>query len=100
MRIDAQIVEISPEKDEFKMGVDWDAWISKNLRLANPLSAGTGSKLSLGLATSGLTLGEKYDKKGVLDMLRTIGKTKILSSPSIMALNNQEAKILVGTKEA
>ena len=100
VRIDAQIVEISLEKDEFKMGVDWDAWINKNLRLANPLSAGTGSKLSLGLATSGLTLGEKYDKKGVLDMLRTIGKTKILSSPSIMALNNQEAKILVGTKEA
>ena len=32
--------------------------------------------------------------------MRTIGKTKILSSPSIMAINNQEAKILVGTKEA
>lgn len=100
VRIDAQIVEISPEKDEFKMGVDWDAWINKNLRLANSLSAGTGNKLSLGMATSSLSLGEKYDRKGVLDMLQTIGKTKILSSPSIMALNNQEAKILVGTKEA
>lgn len=100
VRIDAQIIEITPEKDEFKMGVDWDAWISKNLRLANSLSMGNATKLSLGMATASLALGEKYDKKGVLDMLRTIGKTKILSSPSITALNNQEAKILVGTKEA
>ena len=100
VRIDAQIIEISPEKDEFKMGVDWDAWISKNLRMATPLSMGNSTKLSLGMAAAGLSLGEKYDRKGVLDLLRTIGKTKILSSPSIMALNNQEAKILVGTKEA
>ena len=100
VRIDAQIIEISPEKDEFKMGVDWDVWLSKNLRMANPLSLGNSNKLSLGMATAGISLGEKYDYKGVLDLLRTIGKTKILSSPSIMAINNQEAKILVGTKEA
>lgn len=100
VRIDAQIVEISPEKDEFKMGVDWDVWLSKNLRMANPLSLGNSNKLSLGMAAAGISLGEKYDSKGVLDLLRTIGKTKILSSPSIMAINNQEAKILVGTKEA
>ncbi len=100
VRIDAQIIEISPEKDEFKMGVDWDVWLSKNLRMANPLSLGNPNKLSLGMAAAGISLGEKYDYKGVLDLLRTIGKTKILSSPSIMAINNQEAKILVGTKEA
>lgn len=100
VRIDAQIIEISPEKDEFKMGVDWDAWITKNLRLSNSLPLGGLTKLSLGLATSGATVGEKFDRRGILDLLRTIGKTKILSSPSIMVLNNQEAKILVGTKEA
>lgn len=101
VRIDAQIIEISPEKDEYKMGVDWDAWINKNLRLSNsmPLAGGI-TKVSIGLAAGNLALGEKYDRKGVFDLLRTIGKTKILSSPSIMALNNQEAKILVGTKEA
>lgn len=100
VRIDAQIIEISPEKDEFKMGVDWDAWINKNFRFANSLPLGGATKLSFGLATGSIALGEKYDKKGVIDLLRTIGKTRILSSPSIMALNNQEAKILVGTKEA
>lgn len=100
VRIDAQIIEISPEKDEFKLGVDWDAWINKNFRFINSLSMGNANKLSLGLAAGSASLGEKYDRKGVIDALRTIGKTKILSSPSIMALNNQEAKILVGKKDA
>ena len=100
VRIDAQIIEISPEKDEFKMGVDWDVWINKNFRFINSLSLGNANKLSLGAAAGGINVSEKYDRKGVIDALRTIGKTKILSSPSIMALNNQEAKILVGTKEA
>lgn len=100
VRIDAQIIEISPEKDEFKMGVDWDAWISKNLRLANSLPLGGVTKISLGLAAGGAAVGEKFDRRGIIDLLRTIGKTKILSSPTIMVLNNQEAKILVGTKEA
>ena len=64
VRIDAQIIEISPEKDEFKMGVDWDVWLSKNLRMANPLSLGNPNKLSLGMAAAGISLGEKYDYKG------------------------------------
>lgn len=100
VRIDAEIIEISPEKDEFKMGIDWDAWISKNIRIANSLPLGNLAKLSLGSATGSLAVSEKFDRKGIIDLLRTIGKTKILSSPTIMALNNQEAKILVGTKEA
>lgn len=100
VRIDAEIVEISPEKDEFKMGIDWDAWLSKNIRIANSIPMGNVAKLSLGSAAGSLAISEKFDRKGVIDLLRTIGKTKILSSPTIMALNNQEAKILVGTKEA
>ncbi|MFH1338987.1 MAG: TonB family protein [Candidatus Omnitrophota bacterium] len=97
--IDAQIVEITPERDEFKMGVDWDYWIKKNLRIASSLPMGTENKLSIGTAAGNLSVAEKGEYKGVLDLLRTIGKTKILSSPRIMAINNQEAKMLVGTKE-
>lgn len=100
VRIDAEIIEISPEKDEFKLGIDWDAWISKNIRIASSFPMGNIAKLSLGSATGSLAVSEKFDRKGIIDLLRTIGKTKILSSPTIMALNNQEAKILVGTKEA
>lgn len=100
VRIDAQIIEINPDKDEFKMGVDWDAWLNKNFRMANSLPMGGTTKLSFGLAAANLPIGEKYDRKGIIDLLHTIGKTKILSSPSIIALNNQEARILVGSKEA
>jgi general secretion pathway protein D len=37
---------------------------------------------------------------GALNFLETAGKTKVLSSPRVIALNNQDAKILVGTKQA
>lgn len=107
--IDAQIVEVSP-KDEFAMGVDWDYWLKKNVRLisALPAPALTSAStipniLAFGIAArnpSTATVGATDQFKSVLDLLRVIGKTKILSSPRIMALNNQEAKILVGTKEA
>ncbi len=106
--IDAQIVEVSP-KDQFSAGVDWDYWLKKNVRLASSLAApaltgisGIPNKLSFGVLASGATAAadEVGEYKAAIDLLRVIGDTKILSSPRIMALNNQEAKILVGTKEA
>jgi general secretion pathway protein D len=36
----------------------------------------------------------------VFDVLQTVGKTNMVSSPKIATIENQEAKILVGTKEA
>ncbi|MCX7662038.1 MAG: hypothetical protein N2Z79_05100, partial [Candidatus Omnitrophica bacterium] len=93
--IDAQIVEISPS-DKFEMGVDWDYWLEKNFRLTSSLPAsGVFNKISIGTATEGKNVTQKGDYKGIIDLLRTIGETKILSSPRIMALNNQEARILV-----
>ncbi len=98
--ISAQIIEIRP-KDEFKMGVDWDFWLKKNVRLMSSLPTTTSilNKLSIGTAARGASVTGKEDYKGVVDLLRTLGDTQILSSPRITALNNQEAKILVGTKE-
>ncbi len=98
--IDAQVVEIKPT-DKFEMGVDWDFWLEKNVRLATSIPAtSTINKLSIGMAASGQSPSGAKEYKGILDLLRTIGDTKILSSPRIMAINNQEAKILVGTKDA
>ncbi len=97
--IDAQIIEVSP-KEEFKMGVDWDYWLKKNLRLVTSLpTAGAVNKISIGTAAAGKVPSESEEYKGIIDLLRTVGDIKILSSPRIMALNNQEARILVGTKE-
>jgi type II secretory pathway component GspD/PulD (secretin) len=95
--IDAQIIEINPT-DKLEMGIDWDFWIKKHLQTSLPLPVGDGNRLFFG-TTSGAP-GKPGEFKAVFDALRTIGDTKILSSPRIMALNNQEAKILVGTKEA
>ncbi len=97
--IDAQIIEIRPS-DKFESGVDWDYWIKKNFRLAlSAPAAGVLNKISIGTAAGATTPSQEGDYKGIIDLLRTIGDTKILSSPRIIAINNQEAKILVGTKE-
>jgi type II secretory pathway component GspD/PulD (secretin) len=95
--IDAQIIEIKPS-DKFEMGIDWDYWLKNNFKLATALPVGTTGRLILGTTLNAPT--QPGDYKAILDILRTIGDTKILSSPRIMALNNQEAKILVGTKDA
>ncbi|MBP7217101.1 MAG: hypothetical protein KBA46_07470 [Candidatus Omnitrophica bacterium] len=107
--IDAQIVEIAPNKDEFTMGVDWDYWIKSNARLLTSLPAPSLTSAStipdilyFGLAARDANWipGQVGYYKSLVDALRVIGETKILSSPRIMAINNQEAKILVGTKDA
>ncbi len=106
--IDAQIVEINPNKDQFAMGVDWDYWLKKNARLIGSMSAPSltdvasiPNRFSFGVAAAvNKTVSDTGEYKSVIDILRVIGETKILSSPRIMVLNNQEAKIHVGTKEA
>ncbi len=95
--IDAQIIEIRPT-DKFEMGVDWDFWIKKYFRATVSLPLTSSEGLSIG--TADITPTEPGQYKTVLQALRTIGDVKILSSPRLMTLNNQEAKILVGTKEA
>jgi MSHA type pilus biogenesis protein MshL len=97
--IDAQIIEISPS-DKFEMGVDWEYWLKKNVDFAVSMpTVGAVNKLSIGMAAAGLSVTQPKQYKSIIDLLRTIGDTKILSSPRIMAINNQEARILVGTKQ-
>jgi len=96
--IDAQVIEIKPS-DKFEMGVDWDYWIRKHFEVRTSLPINTTNTLLFGTVSSAAPTAQgQY--KAIVDLLRTIGDTKILSSPRIMALNNQEAKILVGTKDA
>lgn len=103
--IDAQIVEVRPS-DKFEMGVDWDYWIKKYFRVANSFTLDTSIDKTSAVANK-IVLGTSSDDpcgrgdyKAAVSLLQTIGDTKILSSPRIMVLNNQEARILVGTKEA
>lgn len=98
--IDAQLIQVTPS-DEFEMGVDWNYWIKKHFdaKAALPLpSTALANALVIGTTSGDPTKAGDY--KAVIELLRTIGDTKVLSSPRIMALNNQEAKIHVGTREA
>ncbi|MFA6600060.1 MAG: secretin N-terminal domain-containing protein [Candidatus Omnitrophota bacterium] len=50
-----------------------------------------------------LVIGQKLDDKTfetLINFLRTIGETRVLASPRIMVVNNQEAKIHVGERQA
>ncbi|MCX5697847.1 MAG: hypothetical protein NTU54_07790 [Candidatus Omnitrophica bacterium] len=102
--IDAQIIDIKPS-DSFKMGVDWNFWIEKHFQIAAPLGLATGgSGLVFGTpgsptSASASAPSDKNNYKYIIDLLRTIGDLKILTSPRIMVLNNQEASILVGRKQ-
>lgn len=100
--IEAKIIQIILSND-FKMGINWQSIFNKvnetviagnvsaNLNALNPGAAGI--RLSVGtLAVDNFS--------AVYDILQTVGKTNIVSSPKIASIDNQEAKILVGTKEA
>lgn len=99
--IDAKIIEIKPFK-KFYAGINWDYWIEKYFRIAGsfsmPSPENTTEKLSFGTIGIG-DVSQKGDYSAIIDFLQNFGETNVLSTPRILALNNQEAKILVGTKE-
>jgi type II secretory pathway component GspD/PulD (secretin) len=86
--------------DRYKRGIDWE----KLFKSFNDLDF--KGKFPLGLAAAavrqeisvGTMAQDKYN--AVFQILQTYGKTEILSRPHIAVLNNEEAKILVGAKEA
>ncbi len=100
--IDAKIVEITPSK-KFHSGIDWDYWIDKYFRVQGafnfPIPVDVTDKISFGTIGIADPAG-KGDYTGIMDFLEIFGETKILSSPRILVLNNEEAKILVGKKDA
>ncbi len=96
--IDARIIELKPS-NKFEMGIDWDYWMEKYFRIGSPF-AGVSGETKLSIGTINATVDAKGDYKAVVDILQTFGDTKVLSSPRIMAINGEEARMLVGSKEA
>jgi len=60
----------------------------------------SASKPTIGAQQLHLGVVGKNDLDTVIRYLETIGSTKIMSNPKLAVVNNQEAKIHVGTKEA
>jgi len=99
--IEAKIVKVELT-NEMDLGVDWqqvfagiDSKARTNFRVLSDIVGGTatGAALKYIMAPKGNT-------EVIIEALKKITNTETLSNPRIMVSNNQEAKILVGTKEA
>ncbi|MDO8525267.1 MAG: secretin N-terminal domain-containing protein [Candidatus Omnitrophota bacterium] len=102
--IEAKIVQITLD-DNYKLGVDWTAVIQKVGQMSKEINIASAFHLAAqnafgppGVQLVVGTLGTT-DWGLMIQALKEIGDTNLLSSPRITALNNQEAKILVGTSQ-
>lgn len=109
--IEAQIVSVN--KDAFKeLGITWNLTKTWTASGDEPSVTNTGktggiTTANVGVAPGLINLGKIVNKSGewtnlsaTLGALETKGKGKVLSSPKIATLNNQEASILSGKKVA
>jgi len=104
----AEIVQVVLS-DKYEQGISWERlFTDPNMHGLNfagryhgdfPLeSATTFDATKQGYMSVGTLATDDYH--AIFQFLQTIGKTNILSRPRITALNNEEAKILIGTREA
>jgi len=98
--IEAKILEVTL-KDNFQMGINWDVIAQKYLRLTQTLKLGltSGGVVKVGTIVGGGDPQVAGDYSALIDALKEVGDVNTLSCPKIMALNNQESKILIGTKQ-
>lgn len=103
--IEGEIVQIEVN-NEFQRQINWDRIFRSmnDLQYTGtfPVNPSFEPSPDLSAASSKITVGTLATDKYTTTMkfLETLGQAKILSHPRIAVLNNQEAKILVGTKEA
>jgi len=99
--VEAKIIEITLN-DDFAMGVDWSKvyglaedslTFTGSFPFSAPLSSSSTMKLSVGTLAN-----DKYNF--ALTLIKSFGRVKVVSSPHIVVCNNEEAKFMVGTREA
>ncbi len=103
--VEALIVEVSTELGD-RLGVEWNTNLNRDgvqaaTRFGNRPQNSNGGAVDdlLELATSGLTLGfyRNGSLRALVSALATSSEANILSTPSLLTLDNQEAQILVGS---
>jgi general secretion pathway protein D len=97
--IEATIVEVTL-KDQYRAGINWQSLATAATGWAiNTAGSGIGgTNLANQLQpfyTATYTNNDKWDFKATIDLLESFGNTKVLSSPKLMALNNQTALLKV-----
>jgi len=99
--IEAKIIQVVLS-DQYKMGIDWQAivsdWHAFNWQSDLDVLGGVDTPISKrGKVSIGTLSSDDYTV--LMEALQTVGTTNILSSPRITVLNNEEAKILVGSTQ-
>ncbi|ODU50344.1 MAG: pilus (MSHA type) biogenesis protein MshL [Thiobacillus sp. SCN 63-374] len=96
--IEATIVEVTL-KDQYRAGIDWTKAIQGATGWTVTTSTGGGANALAG--TLSPFIQATYTNTGnngftaAIDLLESFGKTRVLSSPKLMALNNQTALLKV-----
>jgi len=100
--IEAKILEVTLNNN-YQMGIDWTVIANKFFSASQTLKLGLtqGGNIKVGtlVGPSGAVAANPGKYSGLIDALKEVGVVNILSTPKIMALNNQESKILIGTKQ-
>lgn len=96
--VDARIVQVTLT-DGFRMGIDWDQLLPDTEDMSfssnfGGLGAAVPNKATLTIGTLNF---DHYSI--VIDALEEMGHTSVLSNPRVAVVNNEEAKILVGTTQ-
>ena len=106
--IEAEIIQVVLS-DKYENGISWERVFEQShlhgLKASGqwigsfPLeSATTFDSTTQGYVSVGTLADDSYHS--IVQFLETVGKTNVLSRPRIAVLNNEEAKILIGTREA
>lgn len=95
--IEARIVQVILN-DRFRMGIDWQGLVEEyhDMKLIGNFDV-LGANDKKGELSVGTLAQDNYE--AMIQALTEYGTTNNLSSPHIIAVNNQEAKILVGSSE-
>jgi hypothetical protein len=102
--IEAKIVQIELN-EQYQHGIDWKAlfnkYSDKGVRFSFDNVTSTGNLFTSGATGGALTIANMTSNyiDAVLEILETVGKTNVISCPRITVLNNEEAKVLVGTNQ-
>lgn len=113
--IEAKIIQIELN-DEYRYGIDWKVMFSKpqdkddetiseynqaDFNFNQLLGSAVNSVISSNTTGAGIALANiaSNNVSAALELLQTLGKTNVISSPRITVLNNEEAKVLVGTNQ-
>jgi MSHA type pilus biogenesis protein MshL len=94
--IEATIVEVSL-KDQYRAGIDWSKTLQGSVGWAIETAA-SGGQSALASTLSPYITATYTGSNGftaAIDLLESFGDTKVLSSPKLMALNNQTALLKV-----